>query len=218
MLPHLHLITDDDVLADADFPAKAEAVLTACGSAVALHLRGHYTAAAVRHALGEALAAAALRTGAWLLVNDRIDIAMAVRSNGVQLGVSSLSVPDARALLGAGARIGYSAHGVAESMQAAAEGADFVVAGTIFASQSHPGRAPAGLAMLAECAAHTPIPVLGIGGVTPEHAAGIAATGAHGVAVLGGVWHAADCVAAAEAYRDSVRAVWGSSAPEEQEA
>jgi hypothetical protein len=94
MLPRLHVVTDDEVLAR---PACRAGGGGAGGvrPAVALHLRGHGTSAAVRHALAMRLAAAALRTGAWLLVNDRIDIAMTVRANGVQLGAASLPVPDA---------------------------------------------------------------------------------------------------------------------------
>lgn len=215
MLPRLHVVTDDEVLADAGFAERAEAVLAACGPAVALHLRGHGTSAALRHALGMRLAAAALRTGAWLLVNDRIDIAMTVRANGVQLGAASLSVPDARRLLGAGARIGYSAHGVAECAQAAADGADWVVVGTIWGSASHPDRAPAGTELLRECAAHTPRPVIAIGGVTPERVAEAADAGAEGVAVLGGIWTAADAGVAAGQYVAALEAAFGDTRQEQ---
>ncbi|HSJ23791.1 MAG TPA: thiamine phosphate synthase [Longimicrobiales bacterium] len=216
MLPRLHLVTSDAVLARPDFAVQAAAVMAACGSDIALHLRGHGTTGATLHALGEELAGAALRTGAWLLVNDRIDVAMAVRANGVQLGVASLPVPGARLLLGHGARIGYSVHGPLESAQAAADGADFVLAGTIWDSASHPGRDPAGLPMLRECVAQTPVPVLAIGGVTPARVADAAGAGAWGVAVLGGVWHAEDCVAAAERYRDSVLQAYVSGKRQEQ--
>ncbi|MGH7464127.1 MAG: thiamine phosphate synthase, partial [Longimicrobiales bacterium] len=82
LLPRLHLVTDDAVLADAGFPELAEAVLDSCGRRAALHVRGHRTTGARLYALGERLRAAALRTGAWLLVNDRVDIALALRANG----------------------------------------------------------------------------------------------------------------------------------------
>src|SRR5690606_27223636 len=107
-LPRLHLVTDDVVLADRAFPELLERVLDGCGAVAALHLRGHHTAAARLTSIGDAAAAAALRHGAWLLVNDRIDVARAVRANGVMLGARSLGPADARALLGAGARIGAS--------------------------------------------------------------------------------------------------------------
>jgi thiamine-phosphate diphosphorylase len=209
MLPRLHIITDDAVLAAPAFAADAAAMLEACGSDVAFHLRGHATSAARRHALAVQLAAAALRSGARLLINDRIDIAMAVRANGVQLGERSLEIADARLLLGAGAIIGYSAHGALECAYAAASGADFALAGTIWGSASHPERAPGGEVLLRACVAGAPLPVVAIGGVTPDRVAAVAAAGAHGVAVLGGIWHAADRRVAAAVFRDSVRAAYG---------
>jgi thiamine-phosphate diphosphorylase len=196
-LPRLHLVTDDDVLAAPSFPELAEAVLAACGPGAALHLRGHGTAARTLLALGEGLEAAALRTGAWLIVNDRVDIAMAVRATGVQLGARSLPIRDARALLGAGARIGFSAHSAEEALDAAADGADHVLMGTTYASASHPGEAVAGVDALAECVRRAGVPVIAIGGITEARLAEVAATGAHGIAVLGAVWHAPDPAASA---------------------
>jgi thiamine-phosphate diphosphorylase len=204
-LPRLHLVTDSRVLDGPGFSDVAEHVMTVCGPACALHLRGHGTSGRQLHELGLRLAASALRSGAWLLVNDRVDIAMAVRANGVQLGLSSLPVPDARLLLGAGAVIGYSAHGALEAAEAAADGADFVLAGTIWESASHAGRRPAGPAMLRECVERAPIPVLAVGGVTPARVTEAVAAGAHGVAVLRGVWAATDPTAAAVEYGTALR-------------
>lgn len=208
MTPRLHLVTDDAVLARPAFADTAAAVLVACGTSAALHIRGHATSGAALHRIGETLAGACLRTGSWLLVNDRVDIAMAVRANGVQLGARSLPVHDARMLLGHGARIGYSAHGALEAAQAAVDGADFVLMGTIFGSASHPGTRPAGIDALRMSAARAGVPVLAIGGITPARVAQVADAGAYGVAVLGGVWHAADPVAAAAEYVATVRSAW----------
>lgn len=207
-LPRLHLVTDDAVLADASFPETADHVLARCGSGLALHLRGHGTTGAKLHALGEHLAASTLRHGAWLIVNDRIDIARAVRANGVQLGERSLAVADARALLGAGARIGCSVHGPAEAQQVQADGADFVVLGTIYETASHAGRRAAGVELVERTAARTSLPIIAIGGITPERVKAVARAGAYGVAVLSGVWRAADPAAAAETYARSVREAW----------
>ncbi|HEX6135064.1 MAG TPA: thiamine phosphate synthase [Longimicrobiales bacterium] len=210
-MPRLHLITDDDVLAAADFLETAGRVLQCCGRGAALHLRGHRTSGARLHALGEQLEAATLRAGAWLIVNDRIDVARAVRANGVQLGERSLPVADARALLGAGARIGCSVHGAAEALQAETDGADFVVLGTIYRSASHPDGAVAGVQLVRRTAGRTTLPVIAIGGITPARAAEVAAAGAAGIAVLGGVWRAPDAVAAATAYARSVGEAWSAT-------
>jgi thiamine-phosphate diphosphorylase len=131
-----------------------------------------------------------------------------VRANGVQLGARSLAVSDARALLGAGARIGRSVHGVEEAVGAEADGADFALLGTIFESASHPGRAAAGPSLVSDAVAGAALPVIAIGGITPERVAAVAAAGAHGVAVLGGVWRAADPAAAAAMYADAVMSAW----------
>ncbi|HEX6306780.1 MAG TPA: thiamine phosphate synthase [Longimicrobiales bacterium] len=210
-VPRLHLITDDGVLADPDFPEMADRVLECCGRGAALHLRGHGTSGARLHALGEQLEAATLRTGAWLIVNDRVDVARAVRANGVQLGERSLPVADARALLGAGARIGCSVHGAAEALQAETDGADFVVLGTIYRSATHPDAGAAGVDLVHRTSARTTIPVIAIGGITPARAAEVAAAGAAGIAVLGGVWRARDAVAAATEYAQCVREVWSAA-------
>lgn len=207
-LPRLHLVTSDEVLADAAFVDAAHGVLECCGPLAALHVRGRNITAARLHAIADRLQAVARRTGAWLLVNDRVDIAMAVRANGVQLGARSLRVADARALLGASAQIGCSVHSSAEALQAERDGADFVMLGTIYESASHPGRAPAGPQLVREAAGRTLLPVIGIGGVTPGRIAELAAAGAHGAAVLGGIWRAADAAAAAAAYVEAVRSAW----------
>jgi thiamine-phosphate diphosphorylase len=205
-LPRLHLVTDDDVLRAPGFAAAAAAVFDRCTADVALHLRGHATAGRVLYDLGETLAAAALRAGGWLFVNDRIDVAMAVRANGVQLGRRSLPIADARLLLGRGAHIGWSAHDDGDVARAAADGADFVVLGTIYASASHAGAAPAGVASVAQAASIATVPIVAIGGITPARAAEVMAAGAYGAAVLGGVWHESDPAAAAAAYVAAMKA------------
>lgn len=210
MLPRLHLVTDDAVLHDPSFATAAEGVLAVCGPDLALHVRGPCTAGAELHAIAQRLSGAALRAGAWLLVNDRVDIAMAMRANGVQLGVRSLAVADARALLGTHAAIGYSAHSPAEAAEAAALGASWIIAGSVWETSSHPGRAPAGAGMLAECVSRCSAPVIAIGGVTPSRLEEVHAAGAWGGAVLGGVWHAAQPAEAARGYVEWVRELWGS--------
>jgi thiazole tautomerase (transcriptional regulator TenI) len=211
MLPRLHIVTDDAVLARPSFVTGASAILAACGSDVALHVRGHATSGAQLYDVAAELATAALRSGSWLLVNDRIDVAMAVRANGVQLGLRSLAISDARRLLGAGAQIGYSAHAAAEVALAGAHGADFALLGNIYETRSHERRAPLGVEALRDIARHSPVPVIAIGGVTPPRAVELARSGAHGVAVLGGIWHASDVHDAAMQYLTALRGAWQES-------
>jgi thiamine-phosphate diphosphorylase len=209
-LPRLHLVTDAAVLRTSGFADVAAAVLERCGARVALQVRGHGAGGAELYGIAEPLAVAALRAGAWLLINDRIDIAMAVRANGVQLGSRSLAVPDARALMGAGARIGVSVHGVAEVVQAEVDGADFVVLGSIHETASHPGQPALGLAAVTGAVQSSSLPVIAIGGITAARVAAAARAGAHGVAVLSGVWRATDPAAAAAEYVAAVSEAWSS--------
>jgi thiamine-phosphate diphosphorylase len=189
-LPRLHLVTDDGVLEAPDFVAWAGRILAAYGPAVALHLRGHGRRGGELHHLAEALAPVSEESGALLLINDRVDVALAVGAAGVQLGARSIPVGVARRLLGDDAWIGYSAHGAAEAAGAVADGADYVVFGTVFPSASHPGGATSGVEGLRGAVEAAGAPVVAIGGITPERVASVLATGAHGVAVLGGVWRA----------------------------
>lgn len=203
-LPRLHVITSDDVLRDDGFADAAERVVEACGAAVAVHLRGHGLPGGALHALAERLLDAASRAGAMLLVNDRVDVALVCGTAGVQLGRRSLPVAEARRLLGADAMIGYSAHAADEARDAGRAGADFVVLGTIYPTASHPGEPGAGLGVVREAVRVAAVPVLAIGGLTPARVDAVLEAGAHGVAVLGGVWHAADPVDAARRYLEAL--------------
>ena len=187
------------MLAAREFDRRAAEVLAAGGARVALHVRGHETTAARLFELAEQLRAESARHGALLFVNDRVDVAVAVGADGLQLGRRSMSVPDARELFARG-WIGYSAHEPEEAASAVRNGTDCVLLGTIWESASHPGGAPVGIALIEAAAALTDAPLLGIGGVTPERLAALVTAGAHGAAVLGGVWNAPDAARAVEQY------------------
>jgi thiamine-phosphate pyrophosphorylase len=217
-LPRLHLVTDDAVLRNDRFLHDAATVLHAAGADVAIHLRGHATSGSTLEHIGQHLSALALHSGAWLFVNDRIDVARAIRAHGVQLGSRSLPIADARPLLGRGAWIGYSAHSAEEAAAAALSGADFVVVGTIFATPTHADHTPAGIARITACRSAVDVPVVAIGGVTPQRVGELKEAGAYGVAVLGGVWHAADPTAAVIGYVAELRAQYDLAPLEEKHA
>ena len=152
--------------------------------------------------LASALRPAAEEVGALLLVNDRVDVALAAGVDGVQLGGRSLPVAAVRALR-SDLRIGASIHGVTDAR--GAEGADFLVLGTIWASESHPGREGAGLGQVRSVVESVDVPVIAIGGVTPRRAAAALAAGASGVAVLRGVWDDDEPARAAAEYLGSMK-------------
>jgi thiamine-phosphate diphosphorylase len=189
-IPRLHVVTDDVVLSDPRFLRMARAVLEAGGSGLALHLRGPGATGRALFEAARVLSDAARATGALLLVNGRVDVAMAAGAGGVQLPARGIPVDAARRLLGPSRVIGSSVHSPDEA-RAAAAGADFLLAGTLFPSASHVGRAPAGVAWLRELAELGP-PVIGIGGIDVGRMAEALEAGADGVAVLRAVWTAPD--------------------------
>jgi len=137
-------------------------------------------------ALAERLRAATARTGALLFVNDRVDVALAVGADGVQLGTGSMPADVARRLLPAGTLIGVSTHAPGE----ASAGADFALFGPVWATPSKTGAQ--GEDRLREAVRAAAIPVLAIGGVTAERIAAARAAGAAGVAVIRAILAAPD--------------------------
>jgi thiamine-phosphate pyrophosphorylase len=123
--------------------------------------------------------------GAKLLINDRIDIALAVGADGVHLGRASMPVAVARKILGKAQTIGYSAHCRHEAQQAEYDGADFVTFGPIYAT---PSKAiygePLGLSCLTEVAQKLTIPIFALGGVKMSSAHEVMLAGASGVAMI----------------------------------
>lgn len=205
-LPALHAVTDDAVLARPDFLALADAVLAAGGRDVALHLRGPGSGGRSLYEFAEPLARAADRNGGLFVVNDRVDVALAVGAGGVQLGRRSMLPADARRILGDGPLVGVSVGSTAETWDAAEGGADFVLAGSVFPTATHSGRKGMGTRGLGGIASFG-IPTVAIGGITPERVAEVRAAGARGVAAIRAVWDADDPATAVarflEAWKDA---------------
>ena len=129
---------------------------------------------------------------ARLLINDRLDVALASGADGVHLPADSFSVAQARALVGAQRLIGVSTHRVEEVGAAAQAGADFAVFGPIFAPLSKGEYAPpVGVEALCAACRSGAIPVYALGGITPQRVAALAGSGAAGVGVVGAIMGAA---------------------------
>jgi thiamine-phosphate pyrophosphorylase len=157
--------------------------------------------------IGAARSAAEARGGALrILVNRRLDVALAAGADGVHLGFDAMDPRRARALLGAGRLVGVSTHGVAEVRAAGRAGADYVHLAPIFAPLSKASsRPPLGLDVLAAARTAGPV-VLAQGGLDPEHAGAALAAGAAGVAVTGAILGAPDPARAARALRAALDA------------
>jgi len=200
VIPRLHLITDDEILTRTPFLERAEEIIRAGGSHLAFHLRGPRTGGGRLFSLGGSLQRWCEEAGTLLLVNDRLDVALALGLRGAHLGGRSLPPREARALLGPRALLGVSVHHADEARAAGAGGASFLVVGTIYPTPSHPGREPGGPSRIREVEAVTGLPLLAIGGVTPLRVPELLTAGAHGVAVRGGVWDAEDPPAAVRGF------------------
>ncbi|MEB3361301.1 MAG: thiamine phosphate synthase [Synechococcaceae cyanobacterium] len=154
-----------------------------------------------RRRLAEARALRALcdRHGALLIINDRIDLALAVEADGVHLGQGDLPPALARSLLGPQKLIGRSTHELSQLHQAIRDGCDYVGVGPVHATPSKPGRQPVGLEYVRQALACSPIPCFAIGGIGADEVPTLRAAGANRVAVVRAISAAADPQAAAAA-------------------
>jgi thiamine-phosphate pyrophosphorylase len=141
-----------------------------------------------------------------LVVNDRLDIAMAAGADGVHLGQDDLPLAAARRIWPQGL-LGRSTHSLAQALAAESEGADYIGVGPVWATPTKPGRPAVGLELVsAVAAARLRIPWVAIGGVDAGNVAEVLAAGAAAVAVVRAVTAAADPVAAARRLHDAIRA------------
>jgi len=196
VIPKLHVVTDDGILRHDGFLPMARAVLDAGGPDLALHIRGPRTDGSRLFELVDALAAPARASGAALLVNDRVDLALCADLAGIHLGQRSLPADVARGLAGPGRLLGLSVHGADEVPADAEEVLDYLLVGTIFPSGSHPDGTPGGMERIQVVGEATSLPLVAIGGLPPPRVGEVLQAGAHGVAVLGAVWKAKDAAAA----------------------
>ena len=140
-----------------------------------------------------------------LLINDRVDVALALEGVGVHLRSNSLSVPVARQLLGAQRLLGISVHAIEEAVQAESQGADYVILGPIYETPSKQMFGPSlGIHTLEKACRLVRIPIIGIGGVTAARAREMRQAGAFGVAVITAILRADDVESATRELLDAV--------------
>jgi thiamine-phosphate diphosphorylase len=197
-LPRLLALTTDALCRAADFGVRAAAIV-ASGPAAGLVIRAPESTAAQQAAFAERAATLCAPPEASLVVHARPDLARAVHAQGVLQRRQDLAPADARRVLGTG-WIGASVHSAAEAGAAVEEGADFLVAGSVWDTDSHPGRPGQGVDWLREICALCGAghPVFAIGGVTASRAALARDAGAWGVAAISAAWDVKDPAAAAQ--------------------
>jgi thiamine-phosphate diphosphorylase len=185
-LPRLHAITDERVARRADLGDVAKALAAGAGAELAFHARGRGLTGLEHFDMAVRLSDC---PPARLFVNDRLDVALATGAAGVQLGGESMAVADARRL-NQEWWIGRSVHDLPQAEAALAEGAEYLLLGPLFPTATHPTRTPLGTAALT-AAARLGVPVVAIGGITPERVREVRDAGAWGVAAIRALWDAA---------------------------
>lgn len=199
----LHVITDTSL--QTRFTHEHLAALAVAGGADTVQFRqkGGTTRQLVETAL--AMKAVCQPHRVPLIVNDRLDVALAVASEGVHFGQDDLEVAIGRRLLPAEAIIGASARSVGKILAAIEEGADYIGFGPVYPTLSKAdAEEPKGLEGLRRMCAIATCPVIAIGGITPERTGDVIRAGAHGVAVISAVCCQADPEEATRRFRSEI--------------
>lgn len=195
----LYAITPD--LADTDdLLRRVHAALR--GGARVLQYRNKTAAPALRLAQAQALQALCAEFGVPLIVNDHLDLAIAVGAAGVHLGSDDGNLAEARAQLGPGRLVGASCYDRIELAQAAiAAGADHIAFGSFFASGVKPDAVRPPIDLITRARQRFGVPVVAIGGITPANAPQLIAAGVDAVAVISALFAAPDIEHAAREFR-----------------
>jgi len=195
----LYAVADTGCLDDARLAAAVEQALR--GGARIVQYRDKMHGDAARRRQAEALRALCARHGARFIVNDDAPLAHAARADGVHLGRDDSAIDVARRVLGQEAIIGVSCYDdLARAEWAAANGADYVAFGSFFPSRTKPGAVRADIGLLRAARARLGLPLVAIGGVTPENGAALLAAGADALAAISGVFDQPDIETAARRY------------------
>ena len=195
----LYAIADSTWLAPDNLLAQVDAALA--GGAHLVQYRDKHLNPEARLKMARSLVRLCNEYSAPLIINDDPELARACAAAGVHLGRDDADPAAARILLGRDAIIGVSCYNELERARRAQElGADYVAFGRFFASRTKPDAVPADLVLLRWARTEIHVPVVAIGGITPENGTALVAAGAHAVAVIEGLWGQPDARAAAARY------------------
>lgn len=186
----IYLLTDDACLKGRHLLACVEQALQ--GGVTLVQYRSKFKDGGPMYQEALALKALCDKYNVPLIINDRVDVALAVGAAGVHVGQDDLPCSVVRALAGEDFVIGVSAHNPEEARSAMADGADYLGCGAVFGTATKPGVAKLGLANLQAIRSVATIPMVGIGGVNASNYAEVLATGANGAAIISGILAAED--------------------------
>jgi thiamine-phosphate pyrophosphorylase len=205
----LYVITDRGLAHGRSHLEVAKAAIA--GGATVIQLRDKQAEARDLYRAGLDIQAACRSRGVLFIMNDRLDLALAVDADGVHMGQEDLPTPVARRLLGQGKLLGVSAENGAQAAQAERDGADYVAIGPIYEARGSKGDAgpPVGPQAIAEVRRHTRLPVVAIGGIKAHHVPEVLNAGASGIAVISAVVGAPDITAAARDFQQRIQEARG---------
>ena len=202
---HIYLVTDTDCLAGRDLLTSVEEALQ--GGVTLVQYRSKAADGGVMYTEALSLKRLCDRYSVPLIINDRLDVAMAVDAAGVHLGQDDLPCAVARKILGPDYIIGVSAHNPEEARQAVADGADYLGCGAVFGSATKHNVQTLGVDGLAAIRQAVQVPMVGIGGVKLENYAQVLAAGADGAAIISAILGAAAIRQQVEAFQRLYQAV-----------
>ena len=186
----IYLLTDDACLMGRPLLECVEQALRA--GVTLLQYRSKYKDGGAMYQEALALKELCDRYDVPLIINDRVDVALAVGAAGVHVGQDDLPCSVVRQLVGPDFVIGVSAHNPEDARKAAADGADYLGCGAVFGTGTKAGVAKLGLERLRSIREAVTLPMVGIGGVKADNYAEVLATGADGAAIISGILAADD--------------------------
>lgn len=196
MLSGLYLITDNNE--DNKLLSKVEAALA--GGTKTVQYRAKDIIPDTRREMAEKLRELCHQNNAKLIINDLPELAHQVDADGVHLGQNDMPATQARQILGHDKLVGISTHSVEEALKAEAQGADYIAIGSIFPTATKDDTSLVGLKTLSKVRKAIRVPLVAIGGITPEGAFDAIEAGADSVAVISGVMADSDPARAAKEY------------------
>jgi thiamine-phosphate pyrophosphorylase len=200
----VYLVTDPGLVGDRSLLEIVGAAIDGGASIIQYRDKDASTRSMVETA--GALVRLCREQGAWLLVNDRVDVALAVDADGVHVGQEDMPASLARKLIGLDKLLGVSVHDAAEIIRAEQDGADYVSLSPIFATPTKPDhQEPLGVEGIRRLAAVSRLPVVAIGGIHRDNAARVIRAGAQGICVVSAIMSAPDPREAARELRDIVQ-------------
>jgi thiamine-phosphate pyrophosphorylase len=201
----VYVITDRYIAGDHSILDVVRAAIRGGASVVQLREKTATTREMVE--LGQALHELTQQAGVPLIVNDRLDVALAVEAEGVHLGHDDMPPAIARRLIGPDRILGVSPEALTEARQAERNGADYLGVGDVYGTPSKPDAGtPIGIEGLTEVVGAVSIPVVAIGGITPDNVGAVIEAGAAGVAVISAIVAAPDPEGAARRLREIISA------------